>query len=171
MRTVTRQIIRSARRARQWTIINQNTTLNSMGSIVDLSSALETSLGSNLHNSTVSALRLTFDFHFADASTIGDRVLAYFGVMWATNDAIAAGVASLPDPIVDSADWIMHGTRLLVSGSTALHQPRNAHMDFFGDSQRKQRENNSSLVLIAKNQVSDHGVQLFIGGRVLFILP
>ena len=171
MRTVRRPVVRGARRARQWTIINKNATLSSTTAIIPLQDTLETALGFNLNNVTVTALRLTIDLQFATASTIGDRVLTYFGVIWAGNDAIAAGAASLPDPTVDPADWIMHGTRLIISDSILIHTPRNAQINFFGDSQRKQRENNSSLVLLAKNQVSDHGVQMFVGGRVLFILP
>ena len=158
MRFSNRPNMRTARRARQWTIVNQNVTLSSTISIIDISGLLEAALGFNLHDATVSALRLTLDMRFAAGSVVGDNVFAFFGVMWASNAAIAAGAASMADPSSDPADWIMHGSRLLVSDSALEHQPRNGHMDFFGDSQRKQRENNSSLVLLAKNQVSDHGV-------------
>ena len=172
MRTVGRQAIRSARRARQWAITAQNFTLSAMTVAVDLQSGLEVDLDANLHNVTVSAIRTTLDLQFAAGLTIGDRTLCYFGIIWLSNDAIAAGGSSLPNPANDSADWIMHGTRLVVSESTLIHKPRGGQLNFFGDSMRKQRENNSSLVMIGATVTpSEHGVQCFVGGRVLFILP
>ena len=172
MRTVRRQIpTRGVRRARQWAITSQNFTMSTTVVAIDLQTALETDLDANLHNVTVAAIRLTLGFQFATASTVGDRTNMFFGVIWVGNDALATGFAALPSPIDDSADWIMHGSRLLVSNSAAIHAPRNGTMDFFGDAQRKQRENHSTLVLIGVASIAEHGVQIFVGGRVLFILP
>ena len=159
------------RRARQWAITNSNFTLSSTKVAIDLQAGLETDLAANLHNVTLAASRLTLQFDFAAGSTIGDRALGFYGIIWMSNDALTAGASAFPNPENDSADWIMHGSRLLVSESTLQHQPRNAHMNFFTDSQRKQRENNSTLVLIGVASLSEHGVQVFVGGRVLFILP
>ena len=166
-----RQLVPSMRRERQWTIIQSNFTMSGALVAIDLTTVLEASLGSTLHNVTVSALRLTIDMNFAAGLTVGDRSLNYFGVMWISREALAVGSAALANPATDAADWMMHGTRLIVSESALLHKPRGASMEFFSDSQRKQRENNSVLVLIGTAPISDHGVQVFIGGRALFILP
>ena len=162
---------RGARRSRQWGTNLANFTLSTTSVAIDLQAELESDLGFNLHNTTIGAIRTTLDMHFAAGSTVGDQTMLYFGILWFNNEAVAAGGASLPNPTHTQADWIMHGSRLLISESTALHQPRNAHMDFFSDSQRKQRENNSTLVLIGTASLADHGVQCFVGGRVLFLLP
>ena len=166
-----RQAAQGSRRARQWAIVNQNFTTSQTKVGVDLQSALETDLGYNLNNVTVSASRLTIGLQFATGSTIGDRVNMYFGMVWVGKDALVAGEAALPSPINDSVDWIMHGTRLLVSESIVIHMPRGGQMEFFSDSARKQREANQTLVLMGQADVSEHGLQAFIGGRVLFILP
>jgi len=173
-RSITR--IRSARRARQWAIVRFTTsvigTTEAQKSVVDLQALLETDLGFNLNNVTASAIRLRLNFHFASGSTVGDSVQFAYGIIWASDDAIAAGAASIPNPANDSSDWMAHGGGFIVSESTAQHVPRggDGHM-MINDSMRKQRENSTTLVLVTSAQTVQSTLQIHGVGRVLFILP
>jgi len=174
-RAITRRSFNGARRARQWAIVRNTTsvigTTEAQKAVIDLQAALEVDLGFNLNNTTCSAIRLRLNYHFASGSTVGDSVQFAYGIMWASDDAIAAGAASLPNPADDSADWIAHGGGFIVSESTAQHVPRGANQMLENDSMRKQRENNSSLVMITSAQTVQSTLQIHTVGRVLFLLP
>ena len=173
MRTVGRQN-RSARRARQWSIQpGINATMTTAGTAIafDLQAALETDIGSNLNNVTASAIRLAIGCNFAAGATIGQRVMLHYGVTWVGNDALGIGELALPDPVDDSADWMAHGARLISAESALQHVPQGAQFELVSDSMRKQRENNSTLVLILSASLIQSNIQVFVGGRVLFLLP
>ncbi len=167
---------RSVRRARQWAIVRFTTsvigTTEAQKSVVDLQAALETDLGFNLNNVTASAIRLRLNYHFAAGSTVGDSVQFAWGIIWASDDAIAAGAASIQNPANDSADWMAHGGGFIVSESTAQHVPRGGENHIvINDSMRKQRENNSSLIIVHSAQTVQSTLQIHCVGRVLFLLP
>jgi len=65
-----------------------------------------------------------------------------------------------------------HKALLLVNESTALNAPRFSHFEINSDSMRKQRENHSSLrLIVSATLLTSTQVQIFVGGRVLFLLP
>jgi len=138
----------------------------------DLQSALETDLASNLHNTTVSAIRLDIHLTFATTAVVGDRARIGWGMGWFQNDAIAAGVASLPNPLDDHFDWVAHGTREVICDVAAvISRPRDGLIEVRNDSMRKQRENHSTFgCVVSANNLSDT-LLVTIGGRVLFLLP
>jgi len=170
-----RQIVRAPRRARQWAITQNSVSVvaatEAAKAIVSLQDQLEIALAFNLHNTTVSAIRLRLDFHYPSGSTIGDLTRATYGIIWASNDAITAGAASLPNPGVDHSDWVAHGGVSFISESTAAHRPRFSSVMIINDSMRKQRENATSLVLIIAAHSFASSFTIHVTGRVLFLLP
>ena len=173
--TMTRVRTRTARRARQWAITQNSTTLagaaHSDNAVIQLQSGLETELAFNLHNVTASAIRMTLDFHYLVGSTIGVLNRVVFGIIWASDDSIAAGAASVPSPADDNADWMAFGGGSFISESVVAHSPRDSRFVISNDSMRKQYENNSSLVLVVSSPSFVDGIGLHIVGRILFILP
>ena len=168
------RFVRNARRARQWAVIpGTNGTIAGITEATKLSfnltSDLETSLGFNLHNVTASAIRLDLGLQFAASGTVGDRAMLHWGVIWITTDATAT---IMPNPATDAADWMAHGSRLIVNEAMAINMPRGGQVELHSDSMRKQRENNSELNLVVSATVlTGTNVQVFLSGRVLFILP
>ncbi len=169
-----RSFTRSTRRARQWALmpgtngfiigITEATKL-----LFNLISGLETELDFQMHNVTASALRLSLNFQFAASGTVGDRAMLHYGVTWLTD---GAGAEEAPNPAADNADWMAHGAVLLVNEATTLNMPRGGQVKLDSDSMRKQRENNSRLVLVVSATVlTSTTVQVFVGGRSLLILP
>ncbi len=176
MTTRNRTIVRTPRRARQWALqTGQNGSLiaaTHAGAIsIDLFTSIEAELGMTLNNVTLSAICLDVAFQFFTASSVGDRTMIHWGVTWVTQDAFAAGAESMPEPNADNADWMAHGSVLLCSESTAIHIPSGGHQEVHSDSMRKQRENNSLPVIIFQASLLEHSVQIFLGGRVLYLLP
>ncbi len=177
MTTRNRTIVRTARRARQWAIMPQTS-----GSIIgvteaqkiafDLQANLEIDLGYNLNNVTASAIRLDLTFDFQNTAVVGDRARCAWGIGWIQDDALAIGGTSLPNPSNDSFDWMAHGVFSVIADVAAVNsRPRNGLQMIRNDSQRKQRENHSSLVLIVAGILIDDPISVIVGGRVLFILP
>ena len=162
------------RRARQWSVINVNGTLIAASTLlINLTSALEAALSINANNWTASALRLKMVVIRTASGNAADFNRLMWGVGWFNNDAVAAGAVSLPDPSVDNADWYAHGAYAWhASGTGAQNEDAaNTQVELVSDSMRKQRENNSSLMLIINSVEGDVSVQVFIRGRVLFVLP
>ena len=167
--------IRIPRRARQWAIISTS------GSVIaateaakitfDLQSGLESDLGFSLNNVTASALRYNLVFSFPGGSALGDTCSLMWGIAWLSNDAIAAGAASLPNPNTDHADWMAHGGAFIRSESITAHVPRGGLFQIKNDSMRKQRENNSTLAMIVSANVLASSVTVSLNGRGLFLLP
>ena len=53
-----------------------------------------------------------------DAGAVDERVLVCFGIIIVSNEAFAAGVASVPKPFTDAdADWMWHGFLSVTSGA------------------------------------------------------
>ncbi len=164
------------RRPRQWGLQNNNGSIvaaTHAGNLAfDLQSKLETDLGANLHNVTVSAIRLDITLRFQATAVVGDTFNLHWGITWVSSSAAAAGGVALPDPSDDHADWIAHGQRLVVADVAAvISAPRRGLIEIRNDSMRKQKENDSSLLLICQASVVDDPVTIFLGGRVLFLLP
>ena len=167
-----RTIVRAPRRPRQWGLTSQNGTVAGSSEAtklpISLDTDLEADLGFQLHNVTVGAGRITIGFHFATASTIGDRAMLHWGVIILPEDM---PTTEMPNPSTDHSDWLMHGARLMVSETILINKPRGGDVNLFWDSQRKMRENHSKLVLIIVATTLEHTIQAFVGGRVLFLLP
>ena len=168
-----RQIVRAPRKSRQWALTMANGTLVSIGDsiVVNLLAGLRTEVGQQFTNLTASAIRLRLYCSFDATSGVGDRVEFAWGIIWATDNAIAAGVASLPDPRSDNADWMAHGSVQVISESALRGAPRHSLVVIDNDSMRKQRENNSSLIFIAVANAHDDALNVRVNGRVLFLLP
>ena len=144
-RGITRRIVRTPRRARQWAIapVAGGTIVAATHAgmlTVPLMSELETDLGMELNNVTASAIRLNVTYRLATAMSTDDTTVA-MGILWATNRAIAAGGVALPDPSQDHADWMFHDIRTLVgeSGTDQDSHPRNGFLEIRNNSMRKQR--------------------------------
>ena len=165
------------RKERQWGIHSSNQTLSTAGHAgmlsFDLSANIETSIGANLHNVTVSALKYRIRVRCVAAPTVFATFQVAFGIMWATNDAIAQGGLSLPQPSIDDGDWIWHNIRSWQADVATALAPLHPRDDMVIDnkSMRKQRENNSTLILIADGITIPSSMQIIVGGRALFLLP
>ena len=63
-----------------------------------------------------------------DGAVDNDKVCVACGIIVATADAVAAGVASLPSPEADTgAEWIWHGYLLMQAQGTSTDQKALAH--------------------------------------------
>ena len=175
MTMVRRQIARPPRRPRQWGIFQNSLAIaaaaQASNAVADLGAPLETALGYNLNNVTVSAIRLRMDFGYTVGSSIGDLTRLSYGILWVNNDAVTIGPTAMPDPGLDDADWIAHGGASFISDSVVAHRPRFSSVFINNNSMRKQRENFSSLMLIISIASFSFNVGVHITGRTLFLLP
>ena len=175
-RALARIPIRAPRRPRQWALAPTG-----IGSVIgtteatklffDLQAALETDLAYNLNNVTASAIRLDISIIFQTGGTVGQLSVLHFGIGWFQDDAIAAGVASLPNPSNDSFDWMAHRKRAVVCETTGANLPRGGTFQIYNDSMRKQRENHSTLGMVVSATTLLQEVDISVGGRTLFLLP
>jgi len=174
-RSITRNRIPYPRRPRQWGIHISNQTLTTAGSATKntfvLSAGVEVSLGQKMANWTISAIRLDLDIQFKSTAVVGDQCRIAWGILVAPNDTIVVGGLSLPSPVTDDADWIAHGGMNVVADVAAVtSRPRFSHFEIRNDSMRKVRENNSGLVLLSEAITIEDPVQIFVSGRVLYLL-
>ena len=176
-RALRRPIVRGSRKERQWGITIANGSIigvtQATSLAFNLTDGLETTLGSEAHNWTVAALKYNLDFVGLAAGAVNDDFTVAAGVTWVNNDALAAGPVSLPSPSDDNADWMWYSAgHFTFENAVAKEAPMN-RSGFVIDNQsmRKQRENNSSLVLIVRGVLTDRTVQVFLSGRALFLLP
>ncbi len=168
---------RTPRRARQWALTATNGSLVAATSagklIVDLGQGLEDELASNLHNITASALRYNISYR-QTTSQAGDDDTVAMGVAWVSTNALTAGPASVPNPGSDNWDWMFHDIRTITNhgGADSDFSFQNAQWSISNNSMRKQRENNSALVMVFQAiLLQSVSVQVFVGGRVLLLLP
>ncbi len=161
-----------------WGIISSNGSIvaatHAGQLIVPLQGKLETDLGASLNQATASAIRVNVNYRLT-ASTTGDDCTVACGVMWATDAAVAVGGTSIPDPHEDHADWMFHDIRTLSSSRDVTdvdEQVLGSFMQIRNDSMRKQRENNSQLIMVFRCSIlQPTSLQVFIGGRVLYLNP
>ena len=169
--------VRTPRRPRQWGITSTNGTVASATPagklLIDLTIGLENELSVQMHNTTVSALRYNITYRQTAASVGDDDVIA-MGIAWISNNALAAGPDAVPNPASDNFDWIFHDIRT-VSATTATdldNVARNGAWTIRNNSMRKQRENNSTLLMVTEvTLLQSASIQVFVGGRALFLLP
>ena len=163
---------------RMWGIVNENGSLiaaTHAGQLVfDLQKKLEADIGSNLHDATASAIRINVNYRVTGSSEGDDTTIA-LGIGWVSNAAFAVAGVSVPDPVEDHFDWMFHDIRTFSSaiGATDVDEaPRNSMIEIRNNSMRKQRENNSKLVLVTRAVLlQPTSCQVFLGGRVLFLNP
>ena len=177
MTTRNRQIIRAPRKERMWGIVSVNFSIiaNTAAAMVSASlmAFLRADVEYDLPGVTASAIRLNVMYRQTTAQSTDEDTLA-MGVGWISDTAIASGGAALPDPSTDHFDWMFHDIRTLkASGSTDSDQtPFNGQFSIKNDSMRKQRENHSTLSLVVRaTLLQSASVQVFLGGRVLYLLP
>ena len=141
---------------------------------VPLDTGLEGEIGSNLHDATASAIRLNVSYRLT-AATQGDDVTMAMGIGWISDTAIAAGGVSVPSPISDHYDWMYHDVRTMAASPASAGGDEilaNGYIEIRNNSMRKQRENASGLVAVFQaNLLQSTSVQVFVGGRVLFLNP
>ena len=172
---------RGKRRDRQWGITSANGSIVASGHAgqlaIDLMTNLRVATGYQMPGVTASALRFNVDYR-GTTWKAGDDITMAMGVIWATDRAISSGGVALPNPATDDADWMFHDIRTLSSPGNGFDvadsdiQPGNSQLVISNDSMRKQRENDSTLVMIFESILLQAvSVQMFVGGRALFILP
>ena len=170
--------VRTPRKERMWGITNQNFTIAAATAAtmvaIDLLAALKTDVGYDLPGVTASAIRLNVLYRMTTAQGTDEDTVA-LGIGWISDTAFASGGAALPDPSTDHFDWMFHDIRTLKGEGAADLDQSPAVAGFLqirNDSMRKQRENHSTLALIVRaTQLQSASVQVFVGGRVLFLLP
>ncbi len=160
-----------------WGITSANVTLaaNTQAAMVavDLMQRLESDLELKLYELTASAIRLNITYR-STTGMLGDDDTIAMGIAWISDTAFAAGGAALPDPSTDHFDWMFHDIRTITSELAADGDsvPRQGFFTVVNDSMRKQRENHSQLVAVFRAPLlQSTSIQVFVGGRVLFLLP
>ena len=140
---------------------------------VSLMDKLETDLSVGLHNVTASAIRLNVTYRLTTAQSTDDNTLA-LGIAWVSDSVLSAGGVALPDPSEDHYDWMAYDARTIAGegASDTDHVPINGHFQINNDSMRKQRENHSTLCLMVRcTLLQATQIQVFVSGRVLYLLP
>ena len=178
MLTRPRAVVRAPRRSRQWAqrIINFTvaSTLHAGLKTINLLSELETDLGMQFSNVTVSALNFNINYRLT-SSTTGDDTTVTLGIAWVGLDAFTVGGLSLPDPSTDHYDWMFWDTRTMSSSRDVTdvdEQVFNSQLEIRNRSMRKQRENHSVLALmVVASTLGPVTLQVFVGGRSLVLLP
>ncbi len=160
-----------------WGIVETNFTIvtaTAAGMVgVNLMAALQADVGYDLPGVTASAIRLNVSYRQTGAMNGDDDVLS-MGIGWVSDTAVTAGGNALPDPSTDHWDWMFHDSRALTASGTADADQvaRNGFFTIKNDSMRKQRENHSSLTIVVRATIlQSTTVQVFVGGRILYLLP
>ena len=172
-----RVINRTPRRPRQWGITSQNFSLAGTAEAnrvaIDLGAELEADIASNLHNVTASAIRLNVSYRQTGAQR-GDDDTVGLGIAWINQGAFDTGAGALPNPLTHAYDWMFHDIRTMSNSlaSDGDEIPANGFWVIKNDSMRKQRENHSVLAMVCQaGLLQSTSIQVFVGGRVLFLLP
>ena len=105
-----------------------------------------------------------------DGAVDGDAVSVAVGLIIADDDAVAAGVASIPSPASDmEAEWLWHGFLLLKAQGTSTDQPGlTARLEI--DSKAMRRVKSNTQCVFAAAPVSLAGtpaVDILVGLRSL----
>ncbi len=175
----TRSIIRTRtpRKNRMWGITNQNGTIiaatHAALLVIELQSLLQVDVDVNFFDLTASAIRLNISYRQTTAK-LGDDDTVAMGIAWVSESALAVGGVAIPDPSTDHFDWMFHDIRTVTSELAADGDSvaRNGAWTIRNDSMRKQRENHSNLVAVFRaTLLQSVSVQVFVGGRVLFLMP
>ncbi len=160
-----------------WGITNVNASIVTAGptgmKFIDLMQLLRADLETNLFELTASAIRLNILYRDAAAQSTDTSTVA-MGIGWVSDTAIAASGAALPDPATDHFDWMAHDIRMYqaVGGTDSEQVNEPGFFTVKNDSMRKQRENHSTLgIVFNAHLIQGQSIQVFVGGRVLFLLP
>ena len=172
-----RNIVRAPRKNRIWGLAAHNGTIvaaTAAGMLqFPLMALLKADVGYELPGVIASAIRLNVQYRQTTSQSTDDDTLA-MGIAWISDTAIASGGAELPDPSTDHFDWMFHDFRT-VSGLGSSDQDSvaaNGHFVISNDSMRKQRENHSSLTMVIRaTLLQSTSVQVFVAGRILYLLP
>ena len=178
MRTVSRQIVRTPRRARQWGIHTSNGSIvaaTHAGMIAfDLLQSIEGDLSVEINNATISALNYNVNYRLT-SSTTGDDTTVFCAIALVGEDAFGIGGTSLPDPSTDHADWMFWDARTLSSSRDVTdidEQVFNSQLEIRNRSMRKMRENHQRLAMIVRSTLlQPTSLQIFVAGRALILLP
>ncbi len=107
-----------------------------------------------------------------DSGAVDERALLAFGIMPVSDDAFAAGAASMPSPSADlDASWMWHAFASVSSGAFSSEQPQAGFMriEIDGKAMRRLKSNETLALLGAVCTVVDAtGTwDLLFGARIL----
>ena len=91
-----------------------------------------------------------------DGITDGDKAIVGVGLIVVTEEQLAAGATSVPDPITDfDAEWVWHGFLLLMSQAivATTDDTHNARLSIDSKAMRRMKQT-MSLVFVATNVAS-----------------
>ena len=168
----TRQAAFTQRRERQFIIsVGNSATLGGTNPLIvnDITAAYEAELALTMSNITVAALYGSFKANSTATQWTGAADLA-LGMAFIPESMVTA--AELPDPLLDDYDWIMHRIWCGMPPS-ATNQPfwdiNGGVVAIENHSSRKQRENHSRLVVIARSN-ANQSLSVQFSARALFVL-
>jgi len=109
-----------------------------------------------------------------DNSAATEEQFGAFGMIFVTDTALAAGVASIPGPTTDIADdgWFVYvpfSAGFLVSTAVGLN-PDFAHIFHFDSKAKRRVEEGTSVALVAENVHANHGFNIRIHLRSLTMI-
>ncbi len=171
--------IRSARKERQWSIVSTNGTVaaaSHAGQLaIDLGSGVETAIAANLHNVTASALRINVNYRMTTAN-VGEEITVICAIAWVSQRAFTTGGTALPSLDSDHYDYMFWDQRTIAATPNVAtdtdDMPLNSMLKIRNDSMRKQNENAQVLAIIFRAiLLQPSSLQVFVGGRTLFLLP
>ena len=169
--------IRTPRKNRMWGITTANGSLiaatHAAMITFDLGALLQVDLDTALADVTASAIRLNVTYR-QTTSMLGDDDTIAMGIGWISVRALTAGGVAVPDPSTDHFDWMFHDIRTVTSllAADGDFVADNGMWQINNNSMRKQRENASSLVAVFRAvALQSTSVQIFLGGRTLFLMP
>ena len=176
-RSIVRSRFNTPRRKRQWAQTIANFSIvgatHATQVAINLLAGLETALGMQLNNVTISALNFNVTYRMTQATT-GDDSTISTGIVIVGLDAFPAGGVALPFVTEDHADWMFWDTRTLVASRDVTDKDEmntNGFLQIRNKSMRKMRENNQTLALISgADLLQQTTCQVFVGGRALILL-
>ena len=154
---------RAVRRKMLWLFLDQNTT-----QLTGVSSALIASLNAAalaLRPFTIVRTHITF-FQESDQAAAIEQQFSAFGMTIVSDQAVAAGVASIPTPGTDQAsDWFIHSWQM--TEAQTLTDRTTPSVQFQIDSKAMRKVDSGQDLAIMMENVVAAGVRLTAAGRIL----
>ena len=149
-----RTFVRRPRRAVRW-VLGGSGRINLAAGASAISDML--SVAPDFEKTDVTITRIRGDLVVAYPNDNGGTAKLTMGLIVVTQSAFAAGIAAVPDPALEDADWMWWSAYNMIEGfyadSTGVERrivtPRYESID--NKSQRKMNEGESTLVLAVKN--------------------
>ena len=107
----------------------------------------------------------------SDQLAAGEQQLGAFGLIVVTDLAIAAGVASIPDPVTDAADdgWFVYVpfAQSFAFASAVGFDSKCDRLYSFDSKAKRKFEEGQTIAVVVANAHSTHGLQISAGFRIL----